>query len=63
MVLFYDPADERELDRVVHLLQNNGIEFFLRPEPVKGIGPQQVHVAEEDLARAEELLRGEATLH
>jgi hypothetical protein len=44
------------------VLSENGIEYFLRHEPVKGIGPSQIHVAEEDIPRAEELLL-RATLH
>jgi hypothetical protein len=61
MTLFYDPKDERDLARVENILQGAGIEYFLRPEPINGIGPFQVHVAEEDVPRAEELLR--QTLH
>jgi hypothetical protein len=62
MVLFYDPRDERDLLRVESILRDGGIEYTLRPEPVGGIGPCQVHVAEEDLPQAEELLR-QRTLH
>ncbi len=56
MVLFYDPKDNRDLARVESILRKGAIEYFLRPEPIKGIGSQQIHVAEEDLPRAEELL-------
>lgn len=38
------------------ILKKGGIEYFLRREPVRGIGPLQVHVAEEDVPKAEELL-------
>jgi hypothetical protein len=62
MALFYDPSDEADLSRVESILSENGIEYFLRREPVQGIGPSQIHVAEEDIPRAEELLI-KATLH
>ena len=62
MALFYDPLDEADLSRVEAILRENGIEYFLRHEPVQGIGPSQIHVAEEDFPRAEELLL-KATLH
>lgn len=54
---FYDPKDEADLGKVESALKTGGIEYFLRREPEKGIGPMQVHVAEEDVPRAEELLR------
>lgn len=56
MTRFYDPRDEKDLARVESILQAGGIEYFLRSEIVTGIGPMQVHIAEEDLPRAEELL-------
>ena len=56
MALFYDPKDEADLARVEELLRRGGIEYALRREPVQGLGPMQVHVAEEDVPRAEELL-------
>jgi len=56
MTRFYDPRDKRDLARVEAILQAGGIEYFLKSEPVSGIGPMQIHVAEEDLPRAEELL-------
>lgn len=56
MTRFYDPRDEKDLARVETILQAGGIEYFLRRETVSGIGSMQVHVAEEDLPRAEELL-------
>ena len=56
MALFYDPRDERELGRVKHLLDKGGIEYFLRRAPELGIGPMQVHVAEEDFPKADKLL-------
>jgi hypothetical protein len=62
MALFYDPVDEADLYRVEAVLSENGIEYFLRREPVQGIGPSQIHVAEEDIPRAEEILF-KATLH
>lgn len=57
MVKFYDPKDAAELARVEAVLREAGIEYFLLPEPEAGIGPRQIHVAEEDLPAAEELLR------
>uniref|UniRef100_A0A831UBL4 DUF2007 domain-containing protein n=1 Tax=Geobacter metallireducens TaxID=28232 RepID=A0A831UBL4_GEOME len=57
MVKFYDPRDEADQARVEAMLRARGIEYFLVPEPQEGIGPRQIHVAEEDLPAAEELLR------
>lgn len=54
---FYDPKDAVDLGKVEDVLKAGGIEYFLRREPQEGIGPLQVHVAEEDLPRAEELLQ------
>ena len=59
MAFFYDPKDEAELARVESILKHGGIEYFLRSEPEAAIGPLQVHVAEEDMPRAEKLLRKE----
>lgn len=56
MTLFYDPANEEDLERIEQILKNGGIEYVLRHEPETGLGPFQVHVAEEDLPLAEELL-------
>lgn len=56
MALFYDPADAEDLARVEAILKAGGIEYFLRPEPQRNLGPRQIHVAEEDLPRAEQLL-------
>ena len=56
MVKFYDPKDTADLARVEALLKAGGIEYFLRSEPEPGIGPLQVHVAEEDVPQAEALL-------
>lgn len=57
MVKFYDPKDGADQARVEAILREKGIEYCLVPEPQEGIGPQQIHVAEEDLPTAEELLR------
>lgn len=57
MVKFYDPKDGADQARVEAILRARGIEYFLVPEPQEGIGPQQIHVAEEDLPAAEDLLR------
>lgn len=62
MAFFYDPRDEKDLAWVESILRDGGIEYFLREESVSGIGPSQVHVAEEDLPMAEELLL-KATRH
>jgi hypothetical protein len=56
MAVFYDPKDERDLGRVKRILDRGGVEYFLRREPARGIGPMQVHVAEEDFPVAEKLL-------
>ena len=59
MVKFYDPKDAADLAWVEVILKAGGIEYFLRNEPEPGIGPLQVHVAEEDVSQAEALLRKE----
>lgn len=56
MVLFYEPKNEAELERVEGILRQGGIEYFLRREPEKGLGPMQVYVAEEDVPKALELV-------
>jgi len=63
MVLFYDPANEADLERVIKLLEKNGIEFFLKEEAEKGLASRQIHVAEEDLVFAERLLEKVETRH
>jgi hypothetical protein len=63
MAVFYDPKDERDLGRVKRALDEGGIEYFLRREPEAGIGPMQVHVAEEDFPKAEELVRKDDLKH
>ncbi len=60
MVKFYDPRDEADLARVEAILRQGGIEYFLQREPEAGIGPLQIHVAEEDLPHAEKLLQEES---
>jgi hypothetical protein len=59
MVKFYDPRDVADLARVEAILREGGIEYSLNREPEAGIGPMQVHVAEEDFPHAEKLLRKE----
>jgi len=56
MTFFYDPRDDSDLERIEKILKAGGVEYFLRREPVRGIGPLQVHVAEEDMPLAEDLL-------
>ncbi len=63
MVRFYDPVDEKDLERVEEILKAGGIEYFLYKEPVEKIGPQQIHVAEEDVPAAEVLLMKGKTRH
>lgn len=53
---FYDPVDEADLQRVTALLSRGGIEYVLRSTPGSGLRPDEVHVAEEDLAAAEEII-------
>ena len=59
MVKFYDPRDAADQAWVEAILREGGVEYFLNREPEAGIGPMQVHVAEEDLPHAEKLLRKE----
>ena len=56
MVKFYDPKNEEELARVEKVLKAEGIEYFLSREPEKGLS-LQVQVAEEDLPKANELIK------
>ncbi|HEY6838070.1 MAG TPA: DUF2007 domain-containing protein [Geobacteraceae bacterium] len=57
MVRFYDAKDKAELEKVEKLLKAGGIEYFLVPGNPPGIAAAQIDVAEEDLPKAEELLR------
>ena len=62
MVRFYDPKDRHDMARVENILRKGGIEYALMGETEPGIAPWQIRVAEEDVPRAEELLRlGENT--
>lgn len=63
MTLFYDPVDGEDLQRVEKILKSGGVEYCLREEPEKRLAPFQIHVAEEDIPRAEELLRKWQQLH
>lgn len=56
MVRFYDPKDEADLARVVALLKERGIEYFLADQPAGAGISKQIEVAEEDVPMAEELL-------
>ena len=56
MTLFYDPKDSDDLREIENVLKRGGIGYTLREEPEKGLAPFQVHVAEEDIPRAEDLL-------
>jgi hypothetical protein len=53
---FYDPKDERELERVESILRHGGIEYAVRRYGGAGGTFREIQVAEEDLPRAEELL-------
>ena len=53
---FYDPIDEADLQRVTELLSRGGIEYVLRSTTEPGLHPEEIHVAEEDLPAAEELI-------
>lgn len=56
MARFYDPKDETDLARVESILKGGAIEYFLREGGINPPG-KEIHVAEEDIPRAEELLR------
>ncbi len=56
MVLFYDPVNQDDQVRVEKILREGAIEYFLRREPEEALGPCQIHVAEEDIPKAENLL-------
>jgi hypothetical protein len=53
---FYDPIDKADQKRVEEVLRRGGIEYFLKEEPKPGLDSSQILVAEEDVARAENLL-------
>lgn len=55
MARFYDSVDNSELIRVEGLLKKGGIEYSLQ-KLGDGARLQEIHVAEEDLAAAEEIL-------
>jgi aspartokinase len=57
MVRFYDPKDKHDMARVESILRKAGIEYCLGSESIEGLGPWQIQVAEEDVPKAEELLR------
>ncbi len=56
MVRFYDPVNHADQSRVEKVLREGAIEYFLHREPESGLGPWQIHVAEEDVPLAEQLL-------
>jgi hypothetical protein len=55
MARFYDSVDDSDLIRVEGLLKKGGIEYSLQ-KVGDGARLQEIQVAEEDLAAAEELL-------
>jgi len=57
MVHYYDPGDEPTLARVEQILKSNGIEYCLRQEVGTETLAAQIFVAEEDISKADELLR------
>lgn len=63
MTLFYDPVDEGDQLRIEEILRKGGMEYFLREEPEKNLAPCQIHVAEEDIPRAEKLLEDAQSPH
>jgi len=60
MVRFYDPKDEADRARVEAVLHKGGIEYFVAAAPAQAGIPVEIEVAEEDVLKAEELLK-EAT--
>jgi hypothetical protein len=56
MTRFYDPRDEADQERVEKILRKGGVEYFLRESEVDG-HMKEIHVAEEDVQWAEELLQ------
>ena len=57
MVHYYDPGDEPTLAWVEQILKSNGIEYCLRQEVGTETLAAQIFVAEEDISKADELLR------
>lgn len=55
MARFYDTTDEADLARVEGVLRRGGIEYFSRVERGEP-SLKEIQVAEEDMARAQELL-------
>jgi hypothetical protein len=56
MVRFYDPIDPTDQQHVEQVLRKGGIEYFLRTEPEPKLSGNQILIAEEDVAIAEQLL-------
>lgn len=56
MTRFYDPKDETDLERVEKILRKGGIEYCLRENESESF-MKEIHVAEEDVLWAEELLQ------
>jgi len=52
---FYDSRNDQDLARVEGILRKGGIECFLRQSGTED-AMQEIHVAEEDVSWAEELL-------
>ena len=62
MMRFYDAKDESELKWVEGILRKGGVEYFVRESGTDDTMPQ-VHVAEEDVSWAEELLKETHRMH
>ncbi|KAF0220746.1 MAG: hypothetical protein FD174_1070 [Geobacteraceae bacterium] len=61
MSKFYDPWDEHDLARVEGILKNGMISYSLK-RGIPGASLKEIHVAEEDMAMAEELLQQKAAI-
>jgi hypothetical protein len=57
MTRFYDPKDSAELTRIEALLRRGGVEYTVRRTGEEGAPFCEIHVAEEDVPFAEELLQ------
>jgi hypothetical protein len=56
MVIFYDPLDSLEQQRIESVLRSGGVEYCLRDGPEAALRSSQILVAEEDVPTAEKLL-------
>lgn len=56
MTRFYDAKDDKDLARVEAVLKKGGIEYFVAAKPAGVEAIKEIEVAEEDVAKAEDLL-------